>query len=395
MQTAPSVDPVALTQDLIRCASVTPREAGVLSRLEAVLTPMGFRCERMTFGEGAERVENLYARIGTTAPLFCFAGHVDVVPPGDSGQWRHDPFAAIVEEGVLYGRGASDMKSAIAAFVAAVGEHLSRHGLAFGSIGLLITGDEEGPAVNGTVQMLERLATRGEKIDACLVGEPTNPNVLGEMAKIGRRGSLNGNVEVVGRQGHVAYPHLAANPLPRLIAIAEALIAFELDTGTEHFPPSNLELTAMDSDAGAENVIPASARLRFNIRFNDLHRGDALAERLRATIEAANERAGGGEIRLHIRVSGEAFLTPPGALSTMLVEAVETVTGRRPDLSTTGGTSDARFIATHAPVIEFGGVGATMHAIDERQALDDIRHLAAIYREMLARYFASVPRSGP
>ena len=333
-------------------------------------------------------MDNLYARRGEGRPNFCFAGHTDVVPTGDRAVWTRDPFAAVVEDGVLYGRGASDMKGAIAAFVAAVAR-FGAAGAGGGSISLLITGDEEGPAVNGTRKVLDWLAERGETLDACLVGEPTNPEELGEMVKIGRRGSLNGTLRVAGRQGHVAYPALADNPLPRLVALLNALLALTLDEGTDHFQPSRLELTSIDVGNEATNVIPGAAAARFNVRFNDRHTGASLERTIRAHLDATGE-----PYDLAIEVSGEAFVTPPGRLSTIIAESVAAVTGMTPTLSTTGGTSDARFIKDHCPVAEFGLLSRTMHRTDECVPVDALERLADIYLGILERYFAETRAVG-
>ncbi len=376
--------PLALARALIRCPSVTPEDAGALDVLEAALSGLGFTCHRLPFGEpGTARVDNLYARRGEGAPNFCFAGHTDVVPTGERAAWTRDPFAAQVEDGVLYGRGASDMKGAIAAFVAALAR-FGEDGAGGGSISLLITGDEEGPAVNGTRKVLGWLATRGETLDVCLVGEPTNPDEVGEMVKIGRRGSLNGTLRVSGRQGHVAYPALADNPLPRLVALLDALIALELDEGTDHFQPSRLELTSVDVGNEATNVIPGAAAARFNVRFNDRHSGASLEHALRACLDAV-----GAPYELATEVSGEAFVTPPGRLSAIVAESVAAVTGMTPALSTTGGTSDARFIKDHCPVAEFGLIGRTMHRTDECVPVASLERLADIYLGVLERYFAA------
>ena len=377
---APAVlDPIALAQDLIRCPSVTPADAGALGVLAARLEALGFTCHRLPFSEpGTPDVDNLYARIGTRAPHFCFAGHTDVVPVGRPESWSVDPFAATIHGDLLFGRGASDMKGAIAAFAAAAERILARHPSLPGSISFLITGDEEGPAINGTVKMLRWLEARGERIDACLVGEPTNPTVLGEMAKIGRRGSLNGRLHVDGVQGHVAYPDLADNPVPKLVRLLGALDAEHLDDGTPHFQRSNLEIVTVDVGNLATNVIPATASAGFNIRFNDLHTGAALDARVRRRLDDV-----GVPYRLEVGISGEAFLTPPGPLSALLERACRKVLARAPELSTTGGTSDARFIRYHCPVIEFGLVSQTMHKVDERAALTDIRRLVDVYAAML------------
>jgi succinyl-diaminopimelate desuccinylase len=384
--TAP-LDVVALAQDLIRCPSVTPRDAGAQDVLARALDRLGFACHRLRFDEpGSEPVDNLYARLGHGRPNFCFAGHSDVVAVGDAGAWTHDPFAAEVRDGMLYGRGAADMKGALAAFVAAAAAFLDDHGPAFaGSISVLVTGDEEGVAINGTAKVLNWMAETGETIDLCVVGEPTNPGVLGEMVKIGRRGSLSGTLTVEGTQGHVAYPQAADNPITRLVRMLAA-VGDALDRGSEHFEPSRLEVTSIDVGNPAENLIPARAVARFNIRFNDRHSGESLLAWLRRTFA----EAGGEGVRytLDHHVGGEAFLTPPGRLSDILAGAIEEVTGRRPVLGTAGGTSDARFIKDVCPVAEFGLVGTTMHKVDECVAVADLRRLADIYRAVLERAFA-------
>lgn len=379
-------DPLDLAVELIRCASVTPREAGALAVLERVLTELGFRCHRLPFQTPtSERVDNLYARFGDGAPHFCYAGHTDVVPIGDWASWSFDPFAAEIRDGVLVGRGAADMKGAIAAFVAALKRFLAtRHGRFAGSISLLITGDEEGVAINGTKRVLEWLAARGETIDHCLIGEPTNPLELGQMIKIGRRGSLNAKLTVIGTQGHVAYPQLAANPIPRLLKMLGALTAKPLDAGTEYFQPSNLEITSIDVGNQATNIIPARASAALNIRFNPLHTSATLSRWLRETCDSI-----GGEHELAISVTGEAFLSPPGEWSSLVAGAVRKTLGAEPELSTTGGTSDARFIKDYCPVVEFGLISQTMHKVDERAALADIRALAHVYRAVLDAYFVA------
>ncbi len=375
-----SVDPVDLARALIRRPSVTPADAGALDVLMEALKALGFECHRLPFGEGEGKIDNLYARLGTTAPNFCFAGHTDVVPVGDG--WTLDPFKADVIDGVLYGRGASDMKAAIACFVAAVAR--VKHALK-GSVSLLITGDEEGDAVNGTVRMLDWLKSKGETLDACLVGEPTNPNTLGEMIKIGRRGSLTAKLTAFGTPGHSAYPHLADNPIPRLMAMLHAVTAEPLDKGSAHFQPSTLVVTTIDVGNKATNVIPGAAMAGFNIRFNDLHTGDKLIAWLRATFDRV---AGAQNYELTARISGESFLTPPGHLSNVVSGAVKAVLGVTPELSTTGGTSDARFIKNACPVCEFGMVGQTMHKADERCTLADIAKLTDVYAKVLTDFFA-------
>jgi succinyl-diaminopimelate desuccinylase len=378
------VTALELAQNLIRCASVTPADSGALDVLQKALEGLGFRCERMTFEEpGAEPVDNLYARLGTTSPNFCFAGHTDVVPVGDG--WTVDPFGAQVIDGALYGRGAADMKGAIAAFVDAASRFLA-DGQPQGSISLLITGDEEGDAVNGTRKVLAALKARGETLDACVVGEPTNPAKLGEMIKIGRRGSLTAKLTVHGTAGHSAYPHLADNPIPRLLAMLTAITAEPLDKGSDHFQPSTLAVTTVDVGNPATNVIPGMARAGFNIRFNDLHSGKSLSDWLRTTFDKI---AGSANYDLAIKVSGESFITPPGPLSTIVATAVTAVLGVTPELSTTGGTSDARFIKNACPVCEFGMVGQTMHKADERCAVADLESLSAIYLRVLQSYFSA------
>jgi len=379
-------DPLEIARELIRCPSVTPEDAGALAVLENWLTPLGFTCERMRFSDDdTPDIDNLYARLGTGAPHFCFAGHTDVVPVGDEAAWTADPFGAEVRQGRLYGRGAADMKSAVASFVVAA-QRLVAEGFQ-GSISLLITGDEEGPSVNGTAKMLERLASRGEKIDHCLVGEPTCVDKLGDMVKVGRRGSINGWLTVYGTQGHVAYPHLADNPLPRLLEMLRRLDAQVLDEGTDHFQPSNLEITTVDVGNKATNVIPGVARAVVNIRFNDRHTGAGLDLWMRKVLDAVTQEMG-GRYEFTTKISGEAFMTEPGDFSALIAAAIEKVTGITPELSTTGGTSDARFIRSHAPVIEFGLPNATMHKADENAGVDDISHLADIYEVILRGYFA-------
>ena len=383
----PGLDqPLELARALIRCPSVTPADAGALDVVQAALEELGFTCHRIVGDNPASPpIDNLYARRGTGAPNFCFAGHTDVVPVGDRDGWSDDPFAALVRDGKLFGRGASDMKGAIAAFVAASARFLARHGdVMNGSISLLITGDEEGPAINGTRAVLDWLPANDEQIDLCLVGEPTNPERLGDMIKIGRRGSLNARLTVFGTQGHAAYPALADNPLPRLVAMMGRLTAARLDDGNAHFQPSNIQITTIDVGNEASNVTPAKAQAAFNIRFNDGHNSDSLTTWLRAQFDDI-----GGKYELDIHVTGEAFLTPPGELSALISEAVEAATGRVPELSTTGGTSDARFIKDHCAVAEFGLIGRTMHKIDEHIELAELDALADIYEDILTRYFTS------
>ena len=367
---------LSLAQDLIRCPSVTPADAGAMAVLEQALTALGFTCRRLAFGN--PQIENLYARRGTTGRNFCFAGHTDVVPVGQG--WTVDPFKAEVIDGYLYGRGAADMKGAIASFVDAV----AQFGACGESISLLITGDEEGRDIDGTKAVLRHLKEQGEKLDICLVGEPTNPNKLGEMIKVGRRGSLNATLTVIGTQGHTAYPHLADNPLPRLVAMLNALASDPLDQGSAHFQASTLAISSIDVGNPATNVIPARGTAKFNVRFNDLHQSADIAAWLRQRCDKI-----GGTYQLDIEVSGESFLTPPGELSGLITRAVEAVTGLTPELSTTGGTSDARFIKDACPVAEFGLVGLSMHKADERVAVADIEALTAIYLAVLRDYFGA------
>lgn len=375
------IDTIKLAQALIRCPSVTPRDEGVMAVLEEHLKALGFTCHRMTFADApGEPTENLYARLGTAQPNLCFAGHVDVVPPGDKNAWSVDPFSATIKDGYLIGRGTEDMKGAIAAFVAAVSEFVTKPFQ--GSISFLITGDEEGPSVNGTRKLLPWLKARGEIIDGCIVGEPTNPTKLGEMAKIGRRGSAYGILTVKGKQGHVAYPDLADNPVTRIVSMAQRLKNTQIDAGSDFFPPSNLEITSIDVGNTTGNVIPAQAEARFNIRFNDKHDAETIEAWVRKQLDEV-----GGNYELQWRVSGEAFLTPPGRLSGILQEATKEVTGLTPVLSTTGGTSDARFIKDICPVVEFGTTGLTAHAIDERVKTEDLLHLKEIYRKILEKFF--------
>jgi len=385
------IDPVELTQTLIRRPSVTPADAGAMDVLQGVLEGLGFSCRRMPFegpgGEGVHaRIENLYARRGTASPNLCFAGHTDVVPTGAETGWSADPFEAEVRDDVLFGRGAVDMKGGIAAWVSAVSAVLARAEAdgrePGGSLSFLITGDEEGPALHGTRRVVETLMAEGEVIDACVVGEPSSQGVLGDMIKIGRRGSLNTWITVHGRQGHVAYPARAANPAPVLVRLLAALDAHVLDPGYEAFQPSNLEITTIDIGNPATNVIPAEAKARLNIRFNPAHTGDGLIAWLNAEAARVSSEAG-LEITLDHMCSGEAFLTPHGPFVTAVQDAVEAELGVRPEASTTGGTSDARFIRAMTPVLELGLVGVTMHQFDERVPTAEIEALAGAYRRII------------
>jgi succinyl-diaminopimelate desuccinylase len=378
------VDPVALAGELIRLPSVTPHDEGAIALLAGTLESLDFTCHRLVFSEaGTADIVNLYARFGDSGRNFCFAGHTDVVPTGEPTSWTVAPFAGTVIDGMLCGRGAADMKGAIACFAAAVSRFLAARGPDFGgSISLLITGDEEGISINGTRKVLDWLKARGERLDACIVGEPTNAATLGDMVKIGRRGSMTGTLTVHGIQGHTAYPHLADNPVHRLVDMLHAVTASPLDEGTAHFQPSTLQVSTIDVGNPASNVIPAEARAVFNIRFNDSWTSARLGAWLRAKLDAV-----GGRYDLAIRVSGESFLTPPGAVSDVLTAAIERNLGRKPELSTTGGTSDARFIHEFCPIAEFGLVGLTMHKIDERVPVADIAALTAIYQSVLDLYF--------
>ena len=380
--------PLDLTRALIRCASVTPAEGGALALLEGVLQGAGFTAHRLVFSApGTADIDNLYARIGTGAPHLMFAGHTDVVPAGDRAQWRHDPFAGEIVDGMIYGRGACDMKGGVAASVAAALSFVQSHGAPRGSISFLLTGDEEGPAINGTVKLLAWAQARGERFDHCILGEPTNPERLGDMIKIGRRGSLSGRLVAHGKQGHVGYPHLADNPVPHLMRMLGALMAPALDTGTIHFSASNLEITSVDVGNTAGNVIPGEAAALFNIRFNDLWSPQTLSGEIarRVAISA-------GEARHTLTfqpTNAVAFLTKPGPFTELVARAVAAETGVTPAYSTAGGTSDARFIKDYCPVVEFGLVGQTMHMADERAAVADIEALARIYERVIADYFAA------
>jgi succinyl-diaminopimelate desuccinylase len=377
-----------LAQSLIRCESVTPADAGALDVLIQALKPARFTFWRLSFkDDGTPPVDNLYARVGEGPPHLCFAGHVDVVPPGDAALWSRPPFAAEIADGALYGRGASDMKGAIACFVAAALDYVKSPGREIdGSISLLITGDEEGPAINGTHKVLAWMKEQGERPDHCLVGEPSNAKRIGEAIKIGRRGSLNGWLKVTGTQGHVAYPHLAGNPVKGLVKILARLYDSPLDYGSAHFSPSNLEVTSIDVGNPTTNIIPASAQARFNVRFNDRHDADALKEMLR---EQARLALSNSDLSFSIEFEphAESFLTEPGPLDALLSEAVREVTGLTPSLSTDGGTSDARFIKAYCPVIEFGLTTTTIHKVDEHVAIADLEQLTAVYRRLIALYF--------
>jgi succinyl-diaminopimelate desuccinylase len=384
-----ATDPVALAQALIRCESVTPHEAGALTLLQRILKGAGFTCHRMTFTEpGTPDVENLYARLGTAAPNLCFAGHTDVVPPGDEAAWSVPPFAAEVRDGALYGRGAVDMKGAVACFVAAALRLLAKSsGGPKGSLSLLITGDEEGPSINGTAKVLDWLKERGETLDACLVGEPSCQKVLGDEIKIGRRGSLNGELIVKGRQGHAAYPHIADNPIPKLARMIDRLSALKLDSGTQRFEPSHIAVTVISVPNTASNVIPGQARAVFNVRYNDAHTRASIEKRVAECCEAAAEEVG-AKFLLTFSGTGDVFLTEPGHLVEAMAQAAREITGHAAKLSTSGGTSDARFIKDHCPVVEFGLVNATIHQVDEHVPVADLETLTRIYERFITDFFA-------
>ncbi|MEW5421289.1 succinyl-diaminopimelate desuccinylase [Amorphus sp. 3PC139-8] len=376
-------DPVALLQALIACPSVTPEEGGALDLLEAALRRLGFAVERIRFSEqGTPDVENLVATIGEGGPHLMFAGHTDVVPPGDADTWRHPPFSGVIDDGLLYGRGAVDMKGGVAAFVSAIARLRETGWPDAGRVTLLITGDEEGPGINGTDKVLGWCESRGMAFDAALVGEPTNVDRLGDMAKVGRRGSLSGTLGIFGRQGHAAYPHRAQNPMPAMLAIAQALTGSPLDQGSKGFQPSNLEIVSVDTGNRAFNVIPGRVELRFNVRFNDTWTSDSLKDELLRRIHAATPEG----IRTEIgwERPAEAFFTRDERLAQTLCDAVAGVTGQRPELSTAGGSSDARFVQKYCPVIEFGLVGDTMHQVDERVPVADVETLTEIYRRFVS-----------
>ena len=392
----PGEKAIALAQSLIRCPSVTPKDAGALDVLIEPLTKARFTCDRLTFtADGTPAIDNLVARIGDGPPHLCFAGHTDVVPPGDEKLWSHPPFAAEIAGGVLYGRGASDMKGAIACFTAAALDYArARNREIDGTISLLITGDEEGPSINGTKRVLKWMEEKGLKPDHCVVGEPSNSTELGEVIKIGRRGSLNGRLKISGQQGHVAYPHLAANPIKGIVEVLAKLYDTPLDYGSAHFSPSNLEVTSIDVNNPATNVIPASAEAKFNIRFNDRHGPDSLKQMLRDQVTAT---LAGSELTFTLEFDppGDVFFTEPGELDALLSECVNEITGRTPSLSTDGGTSDARFIKDYCPVVEFGLRTETIHKTDENVKVADLEKLTTIYRRFIERYFEAFAGTTP
>ena len=382
-------DPVALTAELIRHSSVTPHSAGALDVVEAHLAAAGFSCTRLPFADkNTPDVDNLFARIGTGSPHFCFAGHVDVVPPGDESQWAHPPFSADISDGYMHGRGAVDMKGGIASFMAAAIDFVkANNGAVPGSISFLITGDEEGPSINGTKKMLKWLEAEGQVPDHCLVGEPSNPTALGDAIKIGRRGSLSCRLTIIGIQGHAAYPHLADNPVHKIIRMLDSIASKPLDEGTEFFEPSSLQVTGIETGNPATNVIPERITAQFNIRFNETHTADSLKEWLHDEFTSViNEM--GGRYELTFEPASDCFRTEPGPLIDVVRAAIAKHTNREPALTTNGGTSDARFIKDYCPVIEFGLTGQTMHKTDECVAVEDLTRLHDIYRDVLDGYFA-------
>ena len=382
----PSINELELAKELIKFPTITPVDAGVMKFLEKKLKSLGFKTKILEFKEkNSKPVKNLYARLGTKGLNFCYAGHLDVVPPGDLKDWTVNPFKPIVKKGHLIGRGANDMKSSIAAFVAAVSNFINNNDFN-GSISLLITGDEEGIAVNGTKKVVDYLKRKKEKIDFCLVGEPTNPNKLGEMIKIGRRGSMTGRLKIIGTQGHVAYPHRANNPSNTLVKILSALKKIKFDKGTKDFQPTNLEITKINIENTADNVIPGEANATFNIRFNNKHSSSSLKSKLNKIFNKITNQ-NKSKFNIEYSVSGEAFLTKPNSTTFMIRDVIKKITKVTPQLSTTGGTSDARFIRKISPCLEFGLVGKTMHKVDEAVSVADLKKLTLIYSEILKNYF--------
>ena len=376
------ISELKLAKDLIRKPSITPKDAGAINLLAKNLRSIGFNCKIINF----KNVKNLYAKLGRSSPNFCFAGHTDVVPPGNIKNWTTNPFKPVVRNNKLIGRGANDMKASIACFVAAVSRYKDQNKNFKGSISLLITGDEEGIAVNGTKKVVKYLKRKREKINFCIVGEPTNPNRLGEMIKIGRRGSLTGRLTVIGSQGHVAYPHRANNPSNTIIKILKKIKDLKLDKGTKNFQPSNLEVTKINIDNNADNIIPESAEAVFNIRFNDKHSSSSLKRKLNKIFKTV-AKANKSSFKINYEVSGEAFLTKPNKTTYMVQSIIKKITGLKPSLSTSGGTSDARFIKNISPCLEFGLVGKTMHKVDESVSISDLKKLTKIYENILVSYF--------
>ena len=381
------INELQLAKELMKFPSITPRDAGVMKFLEKKLKKMGFKTKILNFKEkNFQPVKNLYARLGSKGPNFCFAGHLDVVPPGDIKDWTVNPFRPSVKKGHLIGRGANDMKGSVAAFVSAVSIFLNNNKSFNGSISLLITGDEEGDAVNGTKKVVDYLKKKKEKINFCLVGEPTNPNKLGEMIKIGRRGSLTGKIEIIGMQGHVAYPHRANNPSTIIVKVLNELKNIKFDKGTKNFQPTNLEITKININNNADNVIPRVANATFNIRFNNKHSSGSIKKRINKILSKINTK-NKSKFKIDYRVSGEAFLTKQNATTNMIQNVVKKITKIKPKLSTTGGTSDARFLKNISPCLEFGLVGKTMHKVDEAVSLNDLKKLTKIYANILNNYF--------
>ena len=384
-------DSVPILQDLVRCRSVTPYEGGALTVLENLLSVHGFVCQRLIFKErDTPDVENLFARIGTSKPHFCFAGHTDVVPPGNEPDWSLAPFNADIREGFLYGRGATDMKGSVAAFAAAAIDYIKSNGKPKGSISLLITGDEEGPAINGTIKVLEWMKANGHVPDHCLVGEPSCVDELGDTIKIGRRGSLSFDVTVEGTQGHVAYPEKTDNPIPKLARFIDLVSHVRIDQGNEHFGPSTLAVTTVDVNNTAGNVVPARAHAKFNIRYSTAHTYQSLHEWVDAQVARVKADVG-GRWSVNSSEGAEAFITQPGAFVGLVQDAVEQETGLVPKLSTAGGTSDARFIKNYCPVLEFGPTNATIHQVDERISMEELRATQTIYGRILGAYFNNQP----
>ncbi|MEK9638908.1 MAG: succinyl-diaminopimelate desuccinylase [Pelagibacteraceae bacterium] len=382
----PTINELELAKELIKFPTVTPVDAGVMKFLEKKLKSLGFKTKILEFRENNSKpVKNLYARLGNKGLNFCYAGHLDVVPPGDVKDWTVNPFKPIVKKGHLIGRGANDMKSSIAAFVSAVSKFTNNNSFN-GSISLLITGDEEGIAINGTKKVVEYLKRKKEKIDFCLVGEPTNPNKLGEMIKIGRRGSITGRLNIIGTQGHVAYPHRANNPSNTLVKILSALKSIKFDNGTKDFQPTNLEITKINIENTADNVIPGEANATFNIRFNNKHSSNSLKSKLNKIFNKITKK-NKSKFNIEYNVSGEAFLTKPNSTTFMIRDVIKKITKVNPQLSTTGGTSDARFIRKISPCLEFGLVGKTMHKVDEAVSVSDLKKLTLIYSEILKNFF--------
>jgi succinyl-diaminopimelate desuccinylase len=376
------MDVIQLTQDLVRFPTITPKDEGCFDFLQNLLENKGFKCHRLSFGPEEKRVDNLYARFGVNSPNLCFAGHVDVVPPGQAELWTHNPFDPIIDNGRMYGRGTSDMKGGVAAFIIAALEHIQNSTLN-GSISFLLTCDEEGPALYGTQEVLKWLEEKGEKLDACLVGEPSNPSFLGEMIKVGRRGTLSCKLKLEGKQGHVAYPQLANNPIPRLLKILNTVQALKFDEGTEDFDPTHLEITNFDVGNPTTNIIPKQASAMFNIRYTPLHTRASLIKYLEELIYSLEPQA-----QIVWEGTGEAFLTNKSSLTDTLLKAIENVIGKEPILSTTGGTSDARFITKYCPVIEFGLLNKTIHQIDENVDIQDLKDLKDIYKEFINLFFS-------